>query len=65
MQAVFRLIEDDRLRPVDHAISHFLATMCRQAMHEQRVFISLRHQGFIDLIGLENIVAARLVLLVH
>ena len=39
--------------------------MRRQAVHEERVLVCLIHQRLVDLIGLEDVVATRLVLLVH
>jgi hypothetical protein len=37
MEAIFRLVPDDRVGPVDHSVSYFLAAMGGQAMHEKRV----------------------------
>jgi hypothetical protein len=37
MQAVLRLVEHHRLRPVDHLVGDFLAAMGRQAVHEDGV----------------------------
>jgi len=34
VQAVFRLVEHHRLRPVDHLVGDFLAAVGRQAVHE-------------------------------
>ena len=45
MQAVLRLVEHHRLRPVDHLVGDLLAAMRRQAMHEHRVRLGLRHQA--------------------
>ena len=41
VQAVLGLVEDHRLRPVDHLVGHLLAAMRRQAVHEQRVGLGL------------------------
>ena len=53
MQAVFRLVEDDRLRAVHYLVGDLLATMRRQAVHEQGVVFCKCHEGRIDLEALE------------
>ena len=58
VQAVFRLVEHDRLRPVDHLVGDLVAAVGGQAMHEHRIRLRPRHQGGIDLVALEQIVAA-------
>src|ERR1700712_5461035 len=65
MKAVFRLIEYNGLRAVDHLIRHLLAAMGGQAMHEQRVLAGLCHQSRVDLIGLEDVVTTGPLLLIH
>ena len=50
MQAVFRLIPDHAVGPVDHFRADFLAAMRGQAMHEQGVVLGPAHQGLVDLI---------------
>ncbi len=65
VQPVFRLVEHHRLRPVHHLVGDLLAAMGRQAMHEQRVGLGLRHQAGIDLVALEHVVARLGVAVAH
>ena len=65
MQAVLGLVEHDRLRPVDHLVGDLVAAMGRQAVHEHRTRIRSRHQPGVDLIALEQVVAALVVLIPH
>jgi len=53
MHPVPGLAPDRRARAVDHRRGHFLAAPRRQAMHEPGVR-SERHQGLVNLIGLEK-----------
>src|SRR6516165_8475057 len=65
VQAVFRLVEHNRLRAVHHLVGDLLAAMCRQAMHEKRILLRQRHQLGIDLIGPQKIMAVLAVLVAH
>ncbi len=65
MQAVLGLVEDHRLRSVDHLGGHLLAAMRRQAVHEDRVGLGQRHQPLVDLVGLEEILAALAFVVAH
>ncbi|MPL67367.1 hypothetical protein SDC9_13058 [bioreactor metagenome] len=56
MQPVFRLVEDHRMRPVHHRARRLVVAMRRQAMHEQRVGLRLRHQRLVHLIGAQLVV---------
>ena len=51
MQAVFRLIEDYRVDRIDDLVGNFLAAMCGQAVHEQRIGFGELHQSAIHLEG--------------
>src|SRR5689334_10720539 len=51
VEAVFGLVEHDRLRTVDHLIGDFLAAMGGQAVHEDGITLGQRHQLAVDLIG--------------
>ena len=65
VQAVFRLVKHHRLRPVHDVGGDFLAAVRRQAMHEDGIFGGLLHQGRIDLIGFEQIVAVGSIGVMH
>ena len=65
MQAILGLIEHGRLRAIHHRVGDLLAAVRRQAVHEERVLVCAVHQRTVDLVGLEDVMAARLVLLVH
>lgn len=64
MEPVFSLVKDYRLRTVDDLVGHFLATMRRQAMHENRIR-GQGHQFAIDTIWWQNLAALLLVLDTH
>ena len=49
MQAIFRLIEDDRPRRIHHRIGDFGAAMGWKAMHKKGIRRSPLHQGAIYL----------------
>ena len=51
VQAVFRLIVNDRTRRVDDAFRDFQATMGGQAVHENGIWSSLCEKSFIHLIA--------------
>ena len=59
MHAVFSLVPDHRIFPVEQFRADFLAAMGRQAMHEQRVSRGMGHQFAIDLKAGEYAVAIR------
>ncbi len=65
VQAVLRLVEHHRLRPVDDLVGHLLAPVGGQAVHEQRVGLGAGHQPVIDLVGLQQVVPARAVAVAH
>ena len=54
MHAVLRLIEDDRLRAVEHRIGDLGVAVRGEAMHEDGVLLRVRHQLLVDLVGLED-----------
>src|SRR5579871_628125 len=54
VHTVFCLIEDDGLRAVEHGVRYFGVAMSRQAVHEDCIGLSMRHQGLVDLIRLED-----------
>ena len=58
MQAIFRLVEDDRLRAVDDAVGHFLAAMGRQAVHRPDIRAGQVEQGIVDGIAGERVAAS-------
>src|SRR3990167_3620859 len=55
VDAVFRLVPDQRAGPVDDRVADFLAPVRRQAVQEHRPAVGHRHQAFVDLIGLEGV----------
>src|SRR5581483_9174161 len=65
VQPVLGLVEHHRLRAVHHRVGDLLAAVRRQAMHEDRVRLGARHERRIDLIGLEQVMAARAVSVAH
>ena len=65
MQAVFGLIENHRMRTIHDLVGDFLAAMRRQAVHKNGVGLGARHQPAVDLITLEQIVAASAVAVAH
>ena len=54
VQAVFRLVPDQRVRPVDDSGGDFLAAVRRQAVQEQRVRAGRGHHRVVDLEGLSS-----------
>src|SRR5215469_8040126 len=54
MQSIFRLVEDHRLRPVEHGICDLCIAMSWQAVHEDGIRLGVCHKSLVDLIGLEN-----------
>ena len=54
VHSVFRLVEDDGLWPIEHRIRYFCIAVSRKTVHEDRIRLSMRHQGFVHLIGLED-----------
>src|SRR5215469_16598479 len=48
MQPVLRLIPHHGLRAVDDTGRHLLAALYRQAVHEDRVGLGVRHQVLVD-----------------
>src|SRR5262245_3227006 len=65
VKPVFRLVEHDGLRAVDHLVADLVAAMRRKAMHEEGIGFRACHQSSIDLIGPEQIVPALAVLVAH
>ena len=54
VHAVFGLLEDDASCAVDDLISHLIASVRRQTVHEGVIPIRLRCELFVDLIGHES-----------
>ena len=54
MHPIFCLVEDNGLWPVEHCVRYLCVPVGRQAVHEDRVRLSVCHQGLIDLIRLEQ-----------
>src|SRR5579862_8705515 len=66
MQAILRLLENDRVVGVHHFISDFLAAMRRQAMHKSRVPRGFSHEFGVHLVWTEYLSPLiRLALLTH
>ena len=65
VQSVLSFVEHHRLRAVNDLVGDFLAAVRRQAMHEQRVGLGLRHQAGIDLVSLKDIVSVPAVTIAH
>ena len=65
MQAVFRLVKHNRLRPVNDRIGHFFVPVGRQAMHEDRIILGLGHGFFIDLIRRKRLHAGIVIFIAH
>src|SRR5829696_6974515 len=59
VQAVLRLIEDDRGRRVDHLVGHLVAAMSWEAMHKNCLFGRARHQLRVHLVGPEKGIPSR------
>ncbi len=54
MHAVFGLVEDDRLRAVEDCVGDFGVAMGGEAVHEDCIGLGVGHEGFVDLVGLED-----------
>ncbi len=54
VHAVFGLVEDDGLRSVEDGVGDFGVAMRGEAVHEDGIGLSVRHQCFVDLIWLED-----------
>ena len=65
MEAIFSLIENNRLRTIKNLIGYLFASVGGQAMHEKRIRFGVLHQLAIDLIRPEYVVAASAMLLIH
>src|SRR6185503_4583965 len=57
VQAVLRLIQDDRARPVQHAVRDLLAAVRRQAVHDQRRGLGEAEQPIAQLVAAEGLAA--------
>ncbi len=51
MQPIFRLIDNDRLRSVEHLGGNFFSAMGRQAMHDDGIGFGPLQQPPVQLIG--------------
>ena len=51
VQAIFRLIEHDRTRRIDHRRRDFISTMRRKTVHEHRMLRGIRKQLLVHLKG--------------
>src|SRR4029077_18700780 len=56
MKPVLRLVPYDRLWAVDDPGGDLLAAFDRQAVHEDRVGLGVRHQVLVDAVGSEHVV---------
>ena len=65
MQPVFGFIPDNRLRPIYYRCSYFFTAVRGQAMHEDGVWLRLRHHTVIDLIGAQQIMPGLRFRIVH
>ena len=50
VEAVFGLVENDGLWRIYHLVGHFLAAVCREAVHENRVRLRSPHQRRVYLV---------------
>src|SRR4051812_12140827 len=57
VQPVLRLVPDDRLRTVYDPGGNLFPTLCRQAVHKDRVGFGVRHQVFVDAVRRQHVVA--------
>src|ERR1700747_3584700 len=57
VQAIFGFTEDHRMGAIHHFVGDLLATMRRQAMHEDGIRLGARHEPAVDLVALEHVVA--------
>src|SRR5215813_1348606 len=53
VQAIFGLIENDRLRAVEHLVGDLLATVRGQAMHDQRTRLREADDRVVELVAAE------------
>ena len=56
MQAVFRLVKDDRLGPVDDIPRDLLAAVGGKAVHDDSVRLGIAQQLRVDLVGLRTFI---------
>src|SRR3989441_2880776 len=63
VEAILGLIEHDRLGPVDHLVGDLESSMGRQAVHHDRVLLRVVHEGGVDLVEAEHLLAFLLLLL--
>ena len=59
MQPVLSLIENDALRTVYDFLSYLIASVSREAVHEDGVLVSNAHELAVDLIILEDLDSLR------
>src|ERR1700722_7744714 len=53
-QGFFALVEDDRMGSVEHRVGDLGVAMRGQAVHENSMRLRVGHEGFVDLVGLED-----------
>ena len=54
VEAILGLIEDHRLRTVEHLVGDFGVAVRGEAVHEDGFGLRVVHEGFVDLVGLED-----------
>ena len=55
MESVLGFIENNALRSVDNVFCNFIASVSREAVHEDSVLVSYAHELGVDLIVLEDL----------
>ena len=55
MESVLCFVENNALRSVDNVFCYFIASVSREAVHEDSVLVSYAHELGVDLIVLEDL----------